>query len=156
MNSNYKMSMKKMMFLPLLAFICLLGSCSDDDIPVEAISYALPEHMQVGVEYYEPVIIKSDAEFDALFSAYKDEMEKVDFAHYDLVYMQGRTGICEKLESIRSWIDTSVYPYQMHVRTTETTRVDGKFEKDHWAVAFLLPKSDRNKVIYNDGLMQLY
>ena len=143
------MRMKKkflMMLLPLLAFICLLGSCSDDDTPVQAISYALPEHMQVGVENYEPVIIKSEAEFNALFSAYKDEMGWVDFNQYDLVYMQGNTGIGQKIKAIKSWIDTSVYPYQLHVHTDCAT-IDGRLEKERWAVAYLLPKSDSNNVI---------
>lgn len=143
------MRMKKkflMMLLPLLAFICLLGSCSDDDTPVQAISYALPEHMQVGVENYEPVIIKTEAEFNALFSAYKDEMGWVDFNQYDLVYMQGNTGIGQKIKAIKSWIDTSVYPYQLHVHTDCAT-IDGRLEKERWAVAYLLPKSDSNNVI---------
>lgn len=135
-----------MMLLPLLAFICLLGSCSDDDTPVQAISYALPEHMQVDAEDCEPVLIKSEAEFNALFSAYKDEMGWVDFNQYDLVYMQGNTGIGQKIKAIKSWIDTSVYPYQLHVHTDCAT-IDGRLEKERWAVAYLLPKSDSNNVI---------
>lgn len=70
----------------------------------------------------------------------------VDFSQYDLVYIQGNTGIGQKIKTIKSWIDTSVYPYQLHVHTDCAT-IDGRLEKERWAVAYLLPKSDSNNVI---------
>ena len=83
--------MKKclVMILSFVSFVFLLVGCSDDDTPVQAIRYPLPEHMQIDVRDELPVLIKSEAEFNALFSAYKDEMGWVDFNQYDLVYMQG-------------------------------------------------------------------
>ena len=138
------------LILPLMAFACLFTACSDDDdlSPVQPITYSLPAQIQVDTEDYEPVLIKTEAEFDALFSEYKDQMGWVDFNKYDLMYMQGKTGIGQKIKTIQSWIDTSVYPYQLHVRTDCAT-IDGRLEKERWAVAFLLPKSDNNKVIYD-------
>lgn len=140
--------MKKclVMILSFVSFVFLLVGCSDDDTPVQAIRYPLPEHMQIDVRDELPVLIKSEAEFNALFSAYKDEMGWVDFNQYDLVYMQGNTGIGQKIKTIKSWIDTSVYPYQLHVHTDCAT-IDGRLEKERWAVAYLLPKSDSNNVI---------
>lgn len=140
--------MKKclVMILSFVSFVFLLVGCSDDDTPVQAIRYPLPEHMQIDVRDELPVLIKSEAEFNALFSAYKDEMGWVDFNQYDLVYMQGNTGIGQKIKAIKSWIDTSVYPYQLHVHTDCAT-IDGRLEKERWAVAYLLPKSDSNNVI---------
>ncbi len=139
------------LILPLMAFACLFTACSDDDDlgavqPIMPITYSLPVQMKVDTEDCEPVLIKSEAEFNALFSAYKDEMGWVDFNQYDLVYMQGNTGIGQKIKTIKSWIDTSVYPYELHVYTDYTT-IDGRLEKERWAVAFLLPKSDSNNVI---------
>ena len=140
--------MKKclVMILSFVSFVFLLVGCSDDDTPVQAIRYPLPEHMQIDVRDELPVLIKSEAEFNALFSAYKDEMGWVDFNQYDLVYMQGNTGIGQKIKTIKFWIDTSVYPYQLHVHTDCAT-IDGRLEKERWAVAYLLPKSDSNNVI---------
>lgn len=147
MNSNYKMSMKKMMFLPLLAFICLLGSCSDEESPVQAIRYPLPEHMQVDVRDDLPVIIKTEAEFNALFSAYADQLEKIDFNQYDLVYLQSDAYESEIFET---WLDTSVYPYQIYVRID--SNFEGHVEIIRWAVAYLLPKSDANQVVFDNQM----
>lgn len=144
---------KKLLTLvfPLMAFACLFTACSDDDDlgavqPIMPITYSLPAQMKVDTEDYEPVLIKTEAEFNAFFSDYKDQMGWVDFNKYDFVYMQGNTGIGQKIKTIKSWIDTSVYPYELHVYTYYTT-IDGRLEKERWAVAFLLPKSDSNNVI---------
>lgn len=137
------------LFLPLMAFACLFTACSSDDdapSPMQPITYSLPAQMKVDTEDCEPVLIKSEAEFNTLFGAYKDHMGWVDFSQYDLVYMQGNTGIGQKIKTIKSWIDTSVYPYQLHVHTDCAT-IDGRLEKERWAVAYLLPKSDSNNVI---------
>lgn len=144
------------LILPLMAFACLFSSCSEDDdlSPVQPITYSLPAQIQVDVEDGEPIVIKSETEFNTLFNEYKDQMGWVDFRRYDFVYMQGRTGISQKIMTIKSWIDTSVYPYQLYVRTDCAT-IDDWLEKERWAVAFLLPKSDKNKVIY-DSRMYLY
>lgn len=145
-----KIMQKTLRFLvySMLTMACLFTACSDDDdlSSVQPITYSLPAQMKVDAEDCEPVLIKSEAEFNALFSAYKDEMGWVDFNQYDLVYMQGNTGIGQKIKAIKSWIDTSVYPYELHVYTDYTT-IDGRLEKERWAVAFLLPKSDSNNVI---------
>ena len=136
LNSNQRMKKKLLtLFLPMMAFACLFSACSDDDdlSSVQPITYSLPAQMKVDAEDCEPVLIKSEAEFNALFSAYKDEMGWVDFNQYDLVYMQGNTGIGQ-------------YPYQLHVHTDCAT-IDGRLEKERWAVAYLLPKSDSNNVI---------
>ena len=151
-NLNPNKSMKKKLLtliLPLMAFACLFTACSSDDdapSPMQPITYSLPAQMKVDTEDWEPVLIKTEAEFDAFFSDYKDQMGWVDFNKYDFVYMQGNTGIGQKIKTIKSWIDTSVYPYQLHVHTDCAT-IDGRLEKERWAVAFLLPKSDSNNVI---------
>ncbi len=149
LNSNQRMKKKLLtLFLPMMAFACLFSACSDDDdlSSVQPITYSLPAQMKVDTEDCEPVLIKSEAEFNTLFGAYKDHMGWVDFSQYDLVYMQGNTGIGQKIKTIKSWIDTSVYPYQLHVHTDCAT-IDGRLEKERWAVAYLLPKSDSNNVV---------
>ena len=147
------------LFLPLMAFACLFTACSDDDDlspvqPIMPITYSLPAQMKVDTEDYVPVLIKTEAEFDALFSDYKDQMGWVDFNKYDFVYMQGYERGHNKIKAIESWIDTSVYPYELHVYlnsvfVSNTTNHEDYLRKERWAVAFLLPKSDSNKVIYD-------
>ena len=66
---------------------------------------------------------------------------------------RGTKGGHKKIKTIESWIDTSGYPYKLHVSlnssfVSNTTRLEDYMRKERWAVAFLLPKSDRNKVIY--------
>lgn len=136
--------------LPLLAFICLLGSCSDDDTPVQAIRYPLPEHMQVDVQDELPVIIKTEAEFNALFSAYEGQLEKIDFNQYDLVYLQSDA---YEPEIFETWLDTSTYPYQIYVRIK--SKYEGRVEIIRWAVAYLLPKSNANQVVFDNKMHML-
>lgn len=143
------MDMKKflVMILSLVSFVFLLGSCSDDDVPVQAISYSLPEQIRVDVKDELPVIIKTEAEFNTLFSAYEGQLEKIDFDQYDLVYLQGST---HEMESFKTWLDTGTYPYQIYVQIKEK-------EVDHavpvrWAVAYLLPKSDANQVVFDNKM----
>ena len=144
------------LILPLMAFACLFTACSDDDdiSPVQPITYSLPAQIQVNTEDCEPVLIKSEAEFNTLFNDYKDQMGWVDFNKYDFVYMQGYQRGHQKIKAIESWIDTSVYPYELHVYlnsvfVSNTTNHEDYLRKERWAVAFLLPKSDSNKVIYD-------
>lgn len=92
-NLNPNKSMKKKLLtliLPLMAFACLFSACSDDDDDsVRIVQYALPERMQLDVADVQPVIVKSEAEFNDLFGAYASQLPKVDFNKYDLVYGQG-------------------------------------------------------------------
>lgn len=125
-----------------LAMVGMFTACSDEESPVQAIRYPLPEHMQIDVRDDLPVIIKTEAEFNALFSAYAGQLEKIDFNRYDLVYLQSDA---YEPEIFETWLDTSVYPYQIYVR------IDSNFEGhvERWAVAYLLPKSDANQVVFD-------
>ena len=134
-------------------YINVFTTSSDSNKIVQPITYSLPAQIQVDTKDYEPVVIKSEAEFNALFKDYKDQMGWVDFNKYDFVYMQGYERGHKKIKTIESWIDTSGYPYKLHVSlnssfVSNTTRLEDYMRKERWAVAFLLPKSDRNKVIY--------
>lgn len=137
-----------------LAMVGMFTACSDDDdASVQAISYALPEHMHVNVEDGKPVIIKSEEEFNSLFSDYKEELKKVDFDQYDLVYAQGSSNKA----FLRPWIDMSSYPYVIYVFDKKYydgdvyTGLGAYLEQEkRWAVAFLLPKSDNNQVTLFD------
>ena len=143
------MDMKKflVMIFPLVSFVFLLGSCSDDDDPVQAISYSLPEQIQVDVKDELPVIIKTEAEFNTLFSAYESQLEKIDFNQYDLVYLQGDA---YEPEIFETWLDTSTYPYEICVRIE--SKYQGHVEIVRWAVAYLLPKSDANQVVFDNQM----
>ena len=75
----------------MLAMVCLFTACSDDDDndSVRIVQYPLPERMQLDVADNEPVLVKTEAEFDDLFGSYASQLPKVDFNKYDLVYGQG-------------------------------------------------------------------
>lgn len=141
--------MKKclVMILSFVSFVFLLVGCSDDDTPVQAIRYPLPEHMQIDVRDELPVLIKSEAEFNALFSAYEGQLEKIDFNQYDLVYLQSDA---YEPEIFETWLDTSTYPYQIYVRIK--SKYEGRVEIVRWAVAYLLPKSDANQVVFDNQM----
>lgn len=143
------MDMKKflVMILSLISFVFLLGSCSDDDDPVQAIRYSLPEHIQVDVKDELPVIIKTESEFNTLFSGYEGQLEKIDFNQYDLVYLQSDA---YEPEIFETWLDTSTYPYEICVRIK--SKYQGHVEIVRWAVAYLLPKSDANQVVFDNKM----
>lgn len=143
------MDMKKflVMILSLVSFVFLLGGCSDDDVPVQAISYSLPGQIRVDVKDELPVIIKTEAEFNTLFSAYEGQLEKIDFDQYDLVYLQGDA---YEPEIFETWLDTSTYPYEICVRIK--SKLIGRVEIVRWAVAYLLPKSDANQVVFDNKM----
>ena len=134
-------------------YVDVFTTCSEGDKLVQPITYSLPDKIQVETKDYKPVLIKSEAEFNTLFRDYKDQMGCVDFSKYDFVYMQGVQRGPKTIKCIESWIDTSGYPYQMHVYiqgdfVDTTTKPEDYLKKERWAVAFLLPKSDYNKVEY--------
>lgn len=144
-----KIMQKTLRFLvySMLTMACLFTACSDDDDPVQAIRYPLPEHMQIDVRDELPVIIKTEAEFNALFSAYEGQLEKIDFNQYDLVYLQSDA---YEPEIFETWLDTSTYPYQIYVRIK--SKYEGRVEIVRWAVAYLLPKSDANQVVFDNKM----
>lgn len=138
---------KKLLTLvfPLMAFACLFTACSDDDDlgsgqPIMPITYSLPAQMKVDTEDYEPVLIKTEAEFDAFFSDYKDQMGWVDFNKYDFVYGQG--GSSHGVVNFESRIDGTEPPYRLVVHIQQNLT----HEYVRWAVAYLLPKYERNQV----------
>ena len=129
------------LILPLMAFACLFSACSDDDDDsVRIVQYALPERMQLDVADVQPVIVKSEAEFNDLFGAYASQLPKVDFNKYDLVYGQG--GAEHGVVSFESWIDGDTPPYRLVVHIEQNYT----HEYVRWAVAYLLPKNDNNQV----------
>ena len=138
---------KKLLTLvfPLMAFACLFTACSDDDDlgsgqPIMPITYSLPAQMKVDTEDWEPVLIKTEAEFDAFFSDCKDQMGWVDFNKYDLVYGQG--GSSHGVVNFESRIDGAEPPYRLVVHIQQNLT----HEYVRWAVAYLLPKNDNNQV----------
>lgn len=125
----------------MLAMVCLFTACSDDDDDsVRIVQYALPEKMQLDVADVQPVIVKSEAEFNALFGAYAAQLTKVDFTKYDLVYGQGASDY--GVVSFESWIDGDTPPYRLVVHIEQNYT----HEYVRWAVAYLLPKNDNNQV----------
>ena len=136
------MSMKRLLtvFLPLLAFAYLFTACSDDDDPVEVVQYPLPERMELDVADVQPVLVKTEAEFNDLFGDYANQLPGVDFTKYDLVYAQGASQY--GVVSFESWIDGDTPPYRLVVHIKQ----DYTLPYVRWAVAYLLPKNDDNRV----------
>jgi len=126
----------------MLAMVCLFTACSDDDDndSVRIVQYPLPERMQLDVADNEPVLVKTEAEFDELFGSYASQLPKVDFNQYDLVYGQG--GAEHGVVSFESWIDGDTPPYRLVVHIEQNYT----HEYVRWAVAYLLPKNDNNQV----------
>lgn len=126
----------------MLAMVCLFTACSDDDDndSVRIVQYSLPERMQLDVADNEPVLVKTEAEFDELFGSYASQLPKVDFNQYDLVYGQG--GAEHGVVSFESWIDGDTPPYRLVVHIEQNYT----HEYVRWAVAYLLPKNDNNQV----------
>ena len=126
----------------MLAMVCLFTACSDDDDndSVRIVQYSLPERMQLDVADNEPVLVKTEAEFNDLFGAYAAQLPKVDFTRYDLVYGQGASDY--GVVSFESWIDGDTPPYRLVVHIEQNYT----HEYVRWAVAYLLPKNERNQV----------
>ena len=130
------------LILPLMAFACLFTACSsdDDNDPVGVVQYPVPERMQLDVVDNEPVLVKTEAEFNDLFGTYASQLPKVDFNQYDLVYGQG--GAEYGVVSFESWIDGTEPPYRLVVHIQQNYTLPYV----RWAVAYLLPKNDKNQV----------
>lgn len=126
----------------MLAMVCLFTACSDDDDndSVRIVQYPLPERMQLDVADNEPVLVKTEAEFDDLFGSYASQLPKVDFNKYDLVYGQG--GSSHGVVNFESRIDGTEPPYRLVVHIQQNLT----HEYVRWAVAYLLPKYERNQV----------
>ncbi len=126
----------------MLAMVCLFTACSDDDDndSVRIVQYSLPERMQLDVADNEPVLVKTEAEFNDLFGTYASQLPKVDFNKYDLVYGQGASD--HGIVSFESWIDGDTSPYRLVVHIEQNYT----HEYVRWAVAYLLPKNDNNQV----------
>lgn len=140
---NIKTMRKTLRFLvySMLAMACLFTACSDDDDDAATIvQYPVPERMQLSVADNEPVLVKTEAEFDELFGSYASQLPKVDFNKYDLVYGQGASE--HGVVSFESWIDGDTPPYRLVVHIEQNYT----HEYVRWAVAYLLPKNDNNQV----------
>mgnify|MGYP007068248708 CR=1 FL=1 len=125
----------------MLAMVCLFTACSDDDDDsARIVQYPVPERMQLSVADNEPVLVKTEAEFDELFGSYASQLPKVDFNKYDLVYGQGASE--HGVVSFESWIDGAEPPYRLVVHIQQNLT----HEYVRWAVAYLLPKDDNNQV----------
>lgn len=125
----------------MLAMACLFTACSDDDDDAATIvQYPVPERMQLSVADNEPVLVKTEAEFNDLFGTYASQLPKVDFNKYDLVYGQGASD--HGIVSFESWIDGDTPPYRLVVHIEQNYT----HEYVRWAVAYLLPKNDNNQV----------
>ena len=125
----------------MLAMVCLFTACSDDDDDsVRIVQYPVPERMQLSVADNEPVLVKTEAEFDELFGSYASQLPKVDFNKYDLVYGQGASE--HGVVSFESRIDGTEPPYRLVVHIQQNLT----HEYVRWAVAYLLPKNDNNQV----------
>lgn len=126
----------------MLAMVCLFTACSDDDDndSVRIVQYPLPERMQLDVADNEPVLVKTEAEFDELFGSYASQLPKVDFNQYDLVYGQG--GSSHGVVNFESWINETTPPYRLVIHIQQ----DYTLPYVRWAVAYLLPKNDKNQV----------
>lgn len=125
----------------MLAMACLFTACSDDDDDaVTIVQYPVPERMQLSVADNEPVLVKTEAEFNDLFGTYASQLPKVDFNKYDLVYGQGASD--HGIVSFESWIDGDTPPYRLVVHIEQNYT----HEYVRWAVAYLLPKNDNNQV----------
>ena len=129
------------LILPLMAFACLFTACSDDDDDsVRIVQYPVPERMQLDVQDNEPVLVKNETEFNDLFGSYASQLPKVDFNQYDLVYGQG--GSSHGVVNFESRIDGTEPPYRLVVHIQQNLT----HEYVRWAVAYLLPKYERNQV----------
>lgn len=140
---NMKTMRKTLRFLvySMLAMMCLFTACSDDDDDAATIvQYPVPERMQLSVADNEPVLVKTEAEFDELFGSYASQLPKVDFNKYDLVYGQG--GSSHGVVNFESRIDGTEPPYRLVVHIQQNLT----HEYVRWAVAYLLPKYERNQV----------
>ena len=140
---NIKTMRKTLRFLvySMLAMACLFTACSDDDDDAATIvQYPVPERMQLSVADNEPVLVKTEAEFNDLFGTYASQLPKVDFNKYDLVYGQGASD--HGIVSFESWIDGDTPPYRLVVHIEQNYT----HEYVRWAVAYLLPKNDNNQV----------
>ena len=132
----------KFLVCSILAMVAMFTACSDDgdEDSVRIVQYALPEGMQLDVPDVQPVIVKSEAEFNDLFGAYAVQLPKVDFTKYDLVYGQGASSY--GVVGFDSWIDGDTPPYRLVVHIEQ----DYTLPYVRWAVAYLLPKNDNNQV----------
>lgn len=129
------------LILPLMAFACLFTACSDDDDDaVTIVQYPVPERMQLSVADNEPVLVKNETEFNDLFGSYASQLPKVDFNKYDLVYGQG--GSSHGVVNFESRIDGAEPPYRLVVHIQQNYTLPYV----RWAVAYLLPKNDKNQV----------
>lgn len=132
----------KFLVCSMLAVVGMFTACSDDgdEDSVRIVQYALPERMQLDVADVQPVIVKSESEFNDLFGAYAAQLPKVDFSKYDLVYSQGASDY--GVVGFESWIDGDTPPYRLVVHIEQNYT----HEYVRWAVAYLLPKNDNNQV----------
>lgn len=140
---NMKTMRKTLRFLvySMLAMMCLFTACSDDDDDaVTIVQYPVPERMQLSVADNEPVLVKNETEFNDLFGSYASQLPKVDFNKYDLVYGQG--GSSHGVVNFESRIDGTEPPYRLVVHIQQNLT----HEYVRWAVAYLLPKYERNQV----------
>ena len=125
----------------MLAMACLFTACSDDDDDAATIvQYPVPERMQLSVADNEPVLVKNETEFNDLFGSYASQLPKVDFNKYDLVYGQG--GSSHGVVNFESRIDGTEPPYRLVIHIQQ----DYTLPYVRWAVAYLLPKNDKNQV----------
>ena len=125
----------------MLAMACLFTACSDDDDDAATIvQYPVPERMQLSVADNEPVLVKNETEFNDLFGSYASQLPKVDFNQYDLVYGQG--GSSHGVVNFESWINETTPPYRLVIHIQQ----DYTLPYVRWAVAYLLPKNDKNQV----------
>ena len=132
----------RLLVYSMLAMVCLFTACSDDDDndPIRIVQYPVPERMLLDVADNEPVLVKTEAEFNDLFGAYASQLPKVDFNKYDLVYGQGESS--HGVVSFESWIDGTEPPYRLVVHIQQNYTLPYV----RWAVAYLLPKNDKNQV----------
>lgn len=140
---NIKTMRKTLRFLvySMLAMACLFTACSDDDDDaVTIVQYPVPERMQLDVQDNEPVLVKNETEFNDLFGSYASQLPKVDFNQYDLVYGQG--GSSHGVVNFESWINETTPPYRLVIHIQQ----DYTLPYVRWAVAYLLPKNDKNQV----------
>lgn len=121
----------------MIALAAILSvSCSDDVERNVIEKYDMPDNLALEVADETPVIVKSEGDFSRLFGEAGENLRKVDFGKYNLIYIQGksRNGITD----IDSNWDTDSSPYRLSI-TIKTNLTE---EYRNWSVAYLMPKSD--------------
>lgn len=115
-------------------------SCSNNDIEMLT-RYNLPQNIRIDIPSDSIIVIRSSEEFDKRFKGYTDELSKIDFNKYDLVYIQGTSPTGIEDFNIQWNVDTTPYELLINIKNNITTQYK------EWSFSYLIDKSKNNGVV---------